>query len=199
VPWSVIEDEFRLEDVNPSPAFFDEKKLRAFNGDYIRALSSDAFIDACQPWLTGEVGGARVAPWDPEAYDPEAFARVAPLAQTRIALLAEIVPNVDFLFLDNPAVDEASWDKAMKDPAADLLRAALDAFEAAPAWEAEALKTTLEAVGAERGLKLGKTQAPVRVAVTGRSVGLPLFESLAVLGRERTLARLRAAHARLIG
>jgi glutamyl-tRNA synthetase len=109
------------------------------------------------------------------------------------------VPNVDFLFLDNPAVDEASWDKAMKDPAADLLRAALDAFEAAPAWEAEALKATLEAVGAERGLKLGKTQAPVRVAVTGRSVGLPLFESLAVLGRERTLARLRAAHVRLMG
>jgi glutamyl-tRNA synthetase len=199
VPWSVIEDEFRLENVNPSPAFFDEKKLRAFNGDYIRALSTDAFIDACQPWLTGEVGGARVAPWTPEAYDPEAFARVAPLAQTRIAVLAEIVPNVDFLFLDDPAVDEASWDKAMKDPAADLLRAALGAFEAAPVWEAEALKATVESVGADRGLKLGKAQAPVRVAVTGRSVGLPLFESLEVLGRERTLDRLRAALARLVG
>jgi len=52
-------------------------------------------------------------------------------------------------------------------------------------------------VGAERGLKLGKAQAPVRVAVTGRSVGLPLFESLEVLGRDRTLARLRAARAKL--
>ncbi|HEX6869991.1 MAG TPA: glutamate--tRNA ligase, partial [Micromonosporaceae bacterium] len=67
VPWSVIETEFRLEDVNPSPAFFDEKKLRAFNGEYIRALSVADFIEACQPWLTGEVGGARVAPWQPEA------------------------------------------------------------------------------------------------------------------------------------
>ena len=103
VPWSVIEEEFRLEDVNPSPAFFDEKKLRAFNGDYIRAMSTDQFIEACQPWLTGEVGGQRVAPWAPSAYDPAAFARVAPLAQTRIALLSEIVPNVDFLFLDEPA------------------------------------------------------------------------------------------------
>jgi glutamyl-tRNA synthetase len=197
VPWSVIEEEFRLEDVNPSPAFFDERKLRAFNGDYIRALTPEAFIDACQPWLTGAVGGAWVAPWSPEAYDPDSFARVAPLAQTRIAVLADIVPNVDFLFLDEPAVDPAAWEKAMKDGAADLLRAAVDAFSAAPSWTPEPLKAALEAVGAERGLKLGKAQAPVRVAVTGRAVGLPLFESLEVLGRDRTLARLRAARARL--
>jgi glutamyl-tRNA synthetase len=70
------------------------------------------------------------------------------------------------------------------------------AFETAP-WDAESLKAALEAVGAERGLKLGKAQAPVRVAVTGRSVGLPLFESLEVLGRERTQARLRAALSKL--
>ena len=76
--------------------------------------------------------------------------------------------------------------------------ATVAAFETAP-WEAEPLKTALDAVGAERGLRLGKAQAPVRVAVTGRSVGLPLFESLEVLGRERTLARLRAALSRLAG
>lgn len=63
--------------------------------------------------------------------------------------------------------------------------------------DAESLKATLEAVGAERGLKLGKAQAPVRVAVTGRTVGLPLFESIEILGRERTVARLRAALDRL--
>jgi glutamyl-tRNA synthetase len=149
--------------------------------------------------LTGEVGGQRVAPWAPSAYDPDAFARVAALAQTRLALLSEILPNVDFLFLDEPAIDDASWDKAMKDPAADLLRAAADAFAADPAWRADTLRAALEAVGAERGLKLGKAQAPVRVAVTGRSVGLPLFESLEVLGRERALARLATALARLVG
>ena len=86
----------------------------------------------------------------------------------------------------------------MKEGAAELLDAAIAAYEAAGAWDAETLKSTLEAVGAERGLKLGKAQAPVRVAVTGRTVGLPLFESLEVLGRERTLARLRAARLRLI-
>lgn len=84
----------------------------------------------------------------------------------------------------------------MKDGSADLLRAVIAAFEQAP-WEAAQLKALLEQIGAERGLKLGKAQAPVRVAVTGRTVGLPLFESIQVLGRERTLARLRSAVGRL--
>jgi glutamyl-tRNA synthetase len=77
------------------------------------------------------------------------------------------------------------------------LDAAAAAFGALETWSAEPLKAALERVGEERGLKLGKTQAPVRVAVTGRSVGLPLFESIETLGRERTLARLAAARAQL--
>jgi glutamyl-tRNA synthetase len=196
VEWSVIEQEYRLEDVNPSPAFFDEKKLRAFNGEYIRALPVEEFVEACRPWLTG-TGTIAPPPWQPEEFDADAFAAVAPLAQTRIALLSEIVPNVDFLFLAAPLIDEAAWAKAMKEGSAELLDAATAAFEALESWDAETLKSTLEAVGAERGLKLGKAQAPVRVAVTGRTVGLPLFESLEVLGRERTLSRLRAARVRL--
>jgi glutamyl-tRNA synthetase len=196
VPWSVIEDEFRLEDVNPSPAFFDEKKLRAFNGEYIRALSVPEFIEACQPWLTGpfkEPGaeyGIEAPQWPPHAYDPAVFAQVAELAQTRIAVMSEIVSNVDFLFLDRPQLDDSAWAKAGKD--SHILPAVISAFEALPTWDAETLKETLIAVGEAHELKLGKAQAPVRVAVTGRSVGLPLFESLEVLGRERTLQRLRA-------
>ncbi|GAA4451615.1 glutamate--tRNA ligase [Phytohabitans houttuyneae] len=197
VPWSVIEEEFRLEEVNPSPAFFDEKKLRAFNGEYIRALEPAAFAAACRPWLTG-TETIPPPPWRPEDFDPAAFDAVAPLAQTRIAVLSEIVPNVDFLFVPSPEIDEAAWSKAMKDGAADLLDAAAAAFNALPTWDAESLKAALEEVGAARGLKLGKAQAPVRVAVTGRGVGLPLFESLVVLGKERTLARIEAARARLI-
>jgi len=196
VPWSVIESEFRLAEVNPSPAFFDEKKLRAFNGEYIRALPVDEFVAACQPWLTGTETIAP-PPWRPEEFDRAAFEAVAPLAQTRIAVLSEIVPNVDFLFLESPQIDEAAWARSTKGDAGSLLDDAIVAFEALPTWEAEPLKATLEEVGARRDLKLGKTQAPVRVAVTGRSVGLPLFESLVVLGRERTLTRLRAARVRL--
>ena len=197
VPWSVIEEEYRIEDVNHAPAFFDIKKLRAFNGDYIRALSRDEFTQVCAPWLTG-TGTIPAPPWDPARFDSAVFAAVAPLAQTRIATLAEIVDYVDFLFLDEPIRDEASWAKAMKEGAGEILDAAGAAFAAVPEWTHEPLKAALEEVGAERGLKLGKTQAPVRVATTGRSVGLPLFESLEVLGRERTLARIAAARATLI-
>ena len=194
VPWSVIEREFRLEDVNSSPAFFDEKKLRAFNGEYIRALSAEEFVAPCQPWLTGAIG---TPPWRPEDFDAAAFAAVAPLAQTRIAVLSEIVASVDFLFLPEPPADEASWEKAMKPGAGELLAATAEAFAGVPAWDAATLKSTLEELGTARGLKLGKAQAPVRVAVTGRSVGLPLFESLEVLGPDRTLGRIRAAAERV--
>jgi glutamyl-tRNA synthetase len=196
VPWQVILDEYRLEEVNHAPAFFDVKKLRAFNGDYIRALAPEEFAACCAPWLSG-TETIPAPPWRPEAFDVETFTAVAPLAQTRISLLAEIVEYVDFLFLDEPARDEASWAKAMKGDAAEILDAAIVAFEALEDWSAEPLKATLEQVGLARELKLGKTQAPVRVAVTGRSVGLPLFESLEVLGRERTLRRLRAARGAL--
>jgi glutamyl-tRNA synthetase len=201
VPWSVICDEFRLEEVTSSSAFFDEKKLRAFNGEYIRALTVDEFIESTRPWLHGTPvtpGGAPVAtpPWAPADYDAKAYAAVAPLAQTRITVLSEIVSYVDFLFLRQPAIDDAAWAKAMKDGAVDLLEAVVAGYADAP-WDAASLKTALEALGAERGLKLGKAQAPVRVAVTGRSVGLPLFESLEALGRDRTLDRLRAALTRL--
>lgn len=196
VPWSVIEEEFRIEDVNHAPAFYDVKKLRAFNGEYIRALTVSEFTQVCAPWLTG-TDTIPAPPWSPAAFDAGVFAAIAPLAQTRIGVLSEIVDNVDFLFLDEPVHDEASWAKAMKDGADDILDGTAAAFAALPDWSAEALKTALEQVGEARGLKLGKTQAPVRVAVTGRTIGLPLFESIELLGRERTLARITAARARL--
>lgn len=183
MPWSEMVPRFKLEDVNPSSAFFDEKKLRAFNGEYIRALPLEEFVARSEPWL--EPG------WDRETY-----ARVAELVQTRIAVLSEIRDNVDFLFLDEPVFDQASWDKAMKTSAAEILTGYLARLETV-ATDPDSLKTALEEVGAEHGLKLGKAQAPVRVAITGRTVGLPLFESIEVLGRERSAARIRAALARL--
>ena len=112
-------------------------------------------------------------------------------------MLSEIVDYVDFFFLDEPVIDEAAWAKSMKVGAAEILDATATAFEALEDWSADPLKAALEEVGAARDLKLGKTQAPVRVAVTGRSIGLPLFESIEVLGRERTLRRLHDAQSRL--
>ncbi|MEZ0115762.1 glutamyl/glutaminyl-tRNA synthetase [Catenulispora sp. EB89] len=87
--------------------------------------------------------------------------------------MGEVVDYVDFLFLSEPVHDEQSWSKAVK------------LVTGAPRTS----KSSLEAVAAPLGLKMGKAQAPVRVATTGRTVGFPLFESLEALGRERTLSR----------
>ncbi|MEU1786922.1 glutamate--tRNA ligase [Streptomyces sparsogenes] len=182
---------FEIGDVNANPARFDLKKAEAINADHIRRLDVKAFIEACEPWLK-----APHAPWAPESFDAAAFAALAPLAQTRLTVLSDITANVDFLFLDEPVEDEASWAKAMK-PGADALLASVRPRLAEADWDAETLKAAVLAAGEEHGLKLGKAQAPVRVAVTGRTVGLPLFESLEVLGRERTLARIDAALAKL--
>lgn len=190
-PFEELEALFRLEDVNKAAAFFDVKKLSAFNGEYIRKLSAVEFVQVCQRWLQ-----APYAPWDLEAFDEAVFRTVAPLAQPRITVLSEITKYVDWLFLDEPPYDEASWAKAMKPGAEAMLASAREGW-AKTDWTADALKLGLEAAAAEHGLKLGKAQAPVRVAVTGRTIGLPLFESVEVLGRERTLARLDAAAAKL--
>ncbi|PVE10969.1 glutamate--tRNA ligase [Streptomyces scopuliridis] len=182
---------FDIADVNANPARFDLKKAEAINADHIRQLDVKTFIEACGPWLK-----APHAPWAPESFDATAFEALAPLAQTRVTVLSDITANVDFLFLDAPVEDEASWTKAMK-PGADALLATARTKIAEAEWNAEALKNAVLAAGEEHGLKLGKAQAPVRVAVTGRTVGLPLFESLEILGRERTLSRIDAALAKL--
>ncbi|MEV6314568.1 glutamate--tRNA ligase [Streptomyces sp. NPDC051776] len=182
---------FDISGVNANPARFDLKKAEAINADHIRLMDVKDFIAACEPWLR-----APHAPWAPEAFDAQGFAALAPLAQTRLTVLSDIMANVDFLFLDAPVEDEASWQKAMKPGADALLKTAREKLAVAD-WSAEALKEAVIAAGEERGLKLGKAQAPVRVAVTGRTVGLPLFESLEVLGRDRTLARVDAALSKL--
>lgn len=100
---------------------------------------------------------------------------------------------VDFLFLPDAPIDSAAFDKAFAAQwAVPALRAIRDRISVGE-WGADVLKAVVEAVGVEHGVKLGKLQAPLRVATTGRSVGPPLFESLEVLGRDETLRRVDAA------
>jgi glutamyl-tRNA synthetase len=182
--WSYIEQHFALADVNLSPAYFDLKKLAAFNGEYIRRLSVGELVEACDAWL-------------PAGWDRERFAAIAPHIQRRLVTLADAPGVVDFLFLDDPEIDEASWDKTMgAEYARPLLADAIEAYAGCD-WHADVLKATLEDVMTRYDLKLGKAQAPVRVAVTGRTVGPPLFEALEVLGRDESLRRMRAALDRL--
>ena len=176
--------EFRLEDVRPSPAFFDVAKLRAFNGEAIRELDVQEFLARARPWLG--------------TLDEGAVARLAPLVQERVATLGEVPALLDFLGFpdDDVPIDPAAWSKAMKDPAPAALDRAVARLEEGP-WTATAVQEVLDAVAEDVGLGRKKVHAAVRVAVTGVTVGLPLFESLEVLGRLRTLTRLRAARARV--
>ena len=190
LPIEEVVTQFRLEDVTRAAAFFDHQKLDHINGEYIRALPTSTFVRESLPWLEED------PPWPPERFDIGVFERMAPLVQERVKTLAEVPGMVDFLFLDEPVVDERSWDKAMKAPAEKVLDDAIGEY-AECEWETEVLHDVTLAIGERHGLKLAKAQAPIRVAVTGRTVGPPLFESLHVLGREPTLARLRAARQRL--
>jgi glutamyl-tRNA synthetase len=182
--------DFRLEAVNHSPAFFDEQKMLHVNGVYMRAMSVAEFTDRCRTWAAENDD-----PLGAGIYDSSEWNELAPLVQERVGLLAEAPRYVDFLLAPTFEVEAASFDKAVvrdaEGPA--ILREARDRFGSAPQWEAAPLKATLEAIADAHGRKLGKAQAPVRVATLGRTVGLPLFESLEVLGRERTLARLDEA------
>lgn len=192
-------DWFALEHVNHSPAFFDVAKLTHMNGEYIRAMSLDAFVEAARPWLTGDA-----APWPDGAFDEGTFRRLAPLVQERVAVLGEVPAMVDFVFLENVPMDEDAWAKAISGDASagDILVAAVAAYEELAGgdgsrWTHENLHAATQAVGDEVGRKLGKAQAPIRVAVTGRRVGPPLFEAMQVLGSERVLHRLDDALGRL--
>jgi glutamyl-tRNA synthetase len=173
-------EEFRLENVKSSPAFFDPQKLASVNATYLRSLSPEEFVNRASEWLN------------------ERWAPIAPLVQERAKTLAEVYSIVDFLYMPEVRVDQAEWDRARRQqPAfAALLEAAATRYEECE-WQAAPIReATLEAGTAVGVPALGKAQAPVRLAVTGRSVGPPLFESLVLLGRERTLARLTAARER---
>jgi glutamyl-tRNA synthetase len=204
---------FRIENVQKSPAFFDIKKLTHLNGVYLRDLPLEQFIAASKPWVDPVPGewtpgewrdpdGQDVAAtgplWPAERFDPEVFARMAPVIQERVSILSEVPAMVDFLFLEDPQIDPDSWQKSVgtDEVAPQILRRALEAYETSD-WSRDELHRVTQEVGESFGKALGKAQAPIRVAVTGRRVGPPLFESLEVLGRDETRRRISAALDRL--
>ncbi|HTT60075.1 MAG TPA: glutamate--tRNA ligase [Acidimicrobiales bacterium] len=199
VPLSTLVEQFRLEDVSHSPAFFDVKKLRHMNGEYVRALSPEEFLVASAPWVdpwhAAWQPSDREPSWRKEQFSPGLFASVAPLVQERVAVLSEIPGMVEFFFLDEPRYDEAAFAKVItNDPVGTaILEGAIARYEVLDDWSAPALHDVVERLGNEHGLALRKAQAPIRCAVTGSLIGPPLFESLHYLGRARTLARLRHA------
>jgi glutamyl-tRNA synthetase len=187
-------DAFTLDRVSRNPARFDLKKCEAINGVKIRELSAVELAVRITPFLQ-KVGLVADPPTSDQVW---LLAGAAPLAQERITVLSEAVGMLGFLFVADEAFepDVEAAAKNLNAEAAPVLAAAVDALEPVERWEADAIKDALEtALVAGLGLKPRLAFAPLRVAVTGRTVSPPLFESLELLGRERSLARLRSAAA----
>lgn len=190
-------EQFRLEDVSDSPAFFDLKKMAHVNGELIRALSTEDFVAASLPWVAPWASGwapdDRVPSWSEADFDEALWEDVAPLVQTRIATMGEIPALVGFFFVE-PELDATAVTALLEnDPLGRvMLASAIERFGEID-WSADALHVATAELGEALGWKLRQAQAPIRLAVTGTLVGPPLFESLELLGRERVIARLTGA------
>ncbi len=180
-------DAFDIGDVNPNPARFDLKKAEAINADHMRMLPIEELTHRVVPFLkaAGVVG-------DPISdSDTELLELAMPLVAERMNKLTEAVDMLGFLF-----VDEASFAliDELDDAGRDVVRAAYDALSGVESWSTADIETALrEALIEKLELKPRVAFGPVRIAVTGRKVSPPLFESLELLGRDRSLARLSAA------
>ncbi len=204
--WAIAEDRdifsmeemveaFEIERVNPNPARFDLKKAEAINATHLRALPVEELAERMVPHLrrAGLLGE------EVTAEQRSLLVAAAPLVQERMVTLSESVDMLGFLFA-GPSFSRDAADAAKLLETEDgrkVVSAAHDALEALPAWETAAIDEALrQALIEGLGLKPRHAFGPVRVAVTGRRISPPLFESLELLGRERSLDRLAEAAGR---
>jgi len=178
---------FTVEKVHSSPARFDMKKLEAINGDKIRALTIDEFLDWSLPFLTkaGVITGSA---------DEIALVKLAlPLIQERIIMLSEVPAMLKFLFVKNFAVEADSVAKITDDASKQVLARSLKELEPLSTWNHESIEAALRSsLIEEMGLKPRIAFGAVRIATTGSTISPPLFESMELLGKEASLARIRA-------
>jgi nondiscriminating glutamyl-tRNA synthetase len=182
---------FRLDQVKKSPAFFDMKKLEWMNNHYLQSLDSKLLADRAIPFLVE--AGLVSDPPAPE--ERQLVEEVIPLVQVRMDRLSEIVELTEFLFR-TPHVVADDWKQVMGAPwAASVLREMRKALEELPEdrWNRESIEAALRQVATAMNVKPRLAFGPLRVAVSGRRVGPPLFESLELLGRQVVLERTQAA------
>lgn len=180
---------FDVVDVNSNPARFDQKKADAINAEHIRRLEPAEFTGRLREYFDGHGHDTGL--------DEAGFAAAAELVQTRIVVLSDAWELLKFFNDDAYELDPRAAAKELGDDAAPVLDAAIGALDGVPEWSAGAIEEALKAALLD-GLQLKPRKAfgPIRVAVTGSTVSPPLFESLELLGRERSLRRLRAARER---
>jgi glutamyl-tRNA synthetase len=183
---------FTLERVSPNPARFDLKKCTAINGDWIRTLPADVLAERIVPYLAE----ALVIATPPTPEQQAILAAAVPLVQERMETLKQSVGMLAFLLIPQERffIDPADASAVLTPDSAPVLVASIDALEALEEWTAGAIEVALRAALVDGlGLKPKVAFGPVRVAITGRRVSPPLFESMAILGRPVTLLRLEEA------
>jgi glutamyl-tRNA synthetase len=188
ITMSELVELFTVERVNSSPARFDMKKLEAINGDKIRALKIDDFLERSIPFLKS----AGVLTGTPsELY---LVRKALPIIQERIVKLKEVVPMLTFLFVEEVQYEGDGGAKLAEDSAQAVLKRALEVLEKISDWSHGVIDGALRgALIEEMGLKPRVAFSAVRIAVTGSHISPPLFESMELLGKERSLQRLRRA------
>ena len=177
---------FEIGDVNPNPARFDLKKAEAINASQMRLLPLDEITERVLPFLkdAGVLDPANLA-------DRQLLDQAMPLVGERINKLAEAVPMLDFFFV---AESDFTRHDELDGPGRDVVKAAYDALSPLEVWSTAAIEEALRAkLVDELGLKPRNAFGPVRIAISGRKISPPLFESLELLGRERSIARLHDA------
>jgi glutamyl-tRNA synthetase len=182
--------EFDLGRVNKNPAKFDVRKLEAINGDKIRVLAAGDFVARITPFLqqAGLVGDP------PTADEAQLVEAAAPLIQERIASLAQVPAMLAFLFGKTFTVAPEEVERLATPEAVNILSTAHHALASLATWDSATIDEALRgALITGLALKPRTAFAPVRIAVTGRRVSPPLFESIELLGRDRTLTRLTEA------
>ncbi|MGQ9698866.1 MAG: glutamate--tRNA ligase, partial [Armatimonadota bacterium] len=187
---------FSLEGVNKNPAVFDIQKLEWMNGEYIRMLTPDDLAERVIPFLRG----AGLVGEELSSHQKKYIARVMALEQERMKKLSEAPALVDFFLRDEIEYDPKAVSRWLSgDGTGDLLRAVAHALQSLDRWAVDAIEAVVRSVGDEMGRPGGKVIHPVRSAVTGRTVGPGLFETMEVLGRERCVARLKSAASKFCG
>jgi len=185
-------DAFDIGDVNPNPARFDMKKAEAINASHMRLLPVEEITHRALPFLkaAGVVG-------DPvHDSDAQLLELAMPLIAERINKLTEAPDMLGFLFVDEDAfvVDEADAEKLLDETGKSVVKAAHDAVADLHPWSTDAIQTALQTALVDGlGLKPRLAYGAVRVAITGRRISPPLFESMELLGRDRSLGRLQRA------
>lgn len=174
-------DRFSVEAINRAPARFDFEKCKWVNQQHIAKISTEKFADLAKPFV--EAGKLPIT---------EKYPAVIAAVKEKVRLLSEVPAAIDFLVTDTAPTDEEAIAKAKANPNAALLSAVADQFSKLTDWNADNAKNAIGEVATANGAKAGQLMFPIRVALSGRAHGPDLGDIFSILGKDKTVARLKA-------